>query len=133
MHKTDYAVAPGEYLEEWIDDQKLTQQRVADLLGSSRKQVNEIVNGRAPVTSDMAIRLERVVGIPARVWLRYEAMYRADLARMADEQKLAAFAERIDASAVTYLRGIGLVEVLIRVPSSAPMEGEDAWDEHTRG
>lgn len=52
MTATNYAVAPGEYLEEWIDDHGLSQQRVAELLGSSRKQVNEIVNGRAPIASD---------------------------------------------------------------------------------
>ena len=31
MTATDYAVAPGEYLEEWIDEQGLSQQRVAEL------------------------------------------------------------------------------------------------------
>lgn len=85
MSTTNYAAAPGEYLEEWIDHHGLSQQRVAELLGSSRKQVNEIVNGRAPITSDTAMRLERVVGIPANTWLKYEALYRADLARIADE------------------------------------------------
>ena len=61
------------------------QQRVAELLGCSRKQVNEIVNGRVPITSDIAMCLERVVDIPARAWLQYEALYRADLARIADQ------------------------------------------------
>lgn len=87
MTTTDYAVAPGEYLEEWIEDQGLLPQQVADLLGSSRKQVNEIVNGRAPITRENAMRLECVVGIPAKTWLKYEALYRADLARIADEQE----------------------------------------------
>ena len=107
MTETNYAVAPGEYLEEWIDDRGFSQQHVADLLGCSRKQVNEIVNGRAPVTSDTAIRLERVVGIPADTWLRYEAAYRADLARIADQENLAEHADEIDANAVTYLRSLG--------------------------
>jgi HTH-type transcriptional regulator/antitoxin HigA len=107
MTETNYAVAPGEYLEEWIDNQGVSQQHVADLLGCSRKQVNEIVNGRAPVTSDTAIRLERVVGIPAHTWLRYEAAYRADLARIADQENLAEHADEIDANAVTYLRSLG--------------------------
>ncbi|WP_026926844.1 HigA family addiction module antitoxin [Granulicoccus phenolivorans] len=89
MGTTDYAVAPGEYLEEWIEDQGLSQQRVADLLDGSRTQVSEIVHGRAPITSETAVRLERVVGIPAGTWLRYEALYRADLARLADEPDLA--------------------------------------------
>lgn len=37
------------------------------MLGCSRKQVNEIVHGRAPITADTATRLDRVVGIPADV------------------------------------------------------------------
>lgn len=82
MIETNYAVAPGEYLAEWIDEYGVSQQCVADLLGYSRKQVNDIINGRTPVTDDIAIRLDRVVGIPADAWLRYEAAYRADLARI---------------------------------------------------
>lgn len=108
MTTTDYAVAPGEYLEEWIEDQGLSQQRAAELLGSSRKHVNEIVNGRAPITSDTAMRLQRVVGIPAQTWLKYEAMYRADLARIADEEGLAAYADEIAPSTVSHLQSIGV-------------------------
>lgn len=114
MTTTDYAVAPGEYLEEWIDDQGLSQQQVAELLGSSRKHVNEIVNGRAPITADTAVRLERVVGIPAAAWLSYEALYRADLARLADEENLAAHAGSIASSAATYLRSIGATQATKR-------------------
>ncbi|MBX7442922.1 MULTISPECIES: HigA family addiction module antitoxin [unclassified Arthrobacter] len=116
MAATNYAVAPGEYLEEWIDDHSLSQQRVAELLGSSRKQVNEIINGRAPITSDTAMRLERVVGIPAKTWLKYEALYRADLARIADEERLAGHADEVASSAITYLRGIGATAATRRSP-----------------
>lgn len=116
MTATNYAVAPGEYLEEWIDDRGLSQQRVAELLGSSRKQVNEIVNGRAPITSDTAIRLERVLGIPAKTWLKYEALYRADLARIADEENLADHVDEIAPSAITYLRTIGATKATKRNP-----------------
>lgn len=116
MTATNYAVAPGEYLEEWIDDHDLSQQRVAELLGSSRKQVNEIVNGHAPITSETAIRLERVVGIPATTWLKYEALYRADLARIADEERLGEHVEEIAPAAVTYLRSIGATGASKRNP-----------------
>lgn len=116
MTTTNYAVAPGEYLEEWIDGHGLSQQRLAELLGSSRKQVNEIVNGRAPITTDTAMRLERVVGIPATTWLKYEALYRADLARIADEEGLAGHIEEIAPSAVTYLRSIGATAATRRSP-----------------
>lgn len=107
MTTTNYAVAPGEYLEEWIEDQGLSQQHVADRLGVSRKHVNEMVNGRAAITQDMALRLDRVVGIPAESWLRYEAAYRADRARIAAEEELAQYVGEIDSSASAYLRTIG--------------------------
>lgn len=116
MTATNYAVAPGEYLEEWIDEQGLSQQRVADLLGFSRKQVNEIVNGRAPITHGTAIRLERVVGIPVDAWLRYEAAYRADRARIEDQETLAAHVDEIDANAAAYLRSLGATKATRRVP-----------------
>jgi HTH-type transcriptional regulator / antitoxin HigA len=118
MTATNYAVAPGEYLEEWIDEQGLSQQSVADLLGCSRKQVNEIVNGRAPVTNDTAIRLERVVGIPADSWLRYEAAYRADLARISDQENLAAHVDEIDPNAVAYLRSLGATKATRKAPGA---------------
>ncbi|MFI6675258.1 HigA family addiction module antitoxin [Kribbella sp. NPDC050470] len=116
MTATTYAVAPGEYLEEWIAEEGLSQQRVADLLGRSRKQVNEIINGHAPVTSETAIRLERVVGVPAASWLRYEAAYRADLARIADEENLAAHFDAIDPNAIAYLRRLGATRATRRDP-----------------
>ena len=116
MTTTNYAVAPGEYLAEWIDEEGLSQQRVAELLGASRKQVNEIVNGRAPITQDTAIRLERVVGIPADSWLRYEAAYRADRARIADRENLAGHVDDIDANAATYLRAVGATTATRRDP-----------------
>lgn len=107
MTMINYAVAPGEYLEEWIDDQGFSQQRVAEMLGCSRKQVNEIVHGRAPITADTARRLERVVGIPADAWLRYEAAYRANLIRIVDEEGLAQHVDSIDSNAAAYLRRLG--------------------------
>ncbi len=116
MIATNYAVAPGAYLEEWIDEEGLSQQQVADLLGSSRKLVNEIVNGHAPITSETARRLERVVGIPAESWLQYEAAFRADLARITDEQNLAAHVDQIDSSAAAYLRSIGATHATRREP-----------------
>ena len=30
---SNYAVAPGEYLQEWLDEKETTQQQAAELLG----------------------------------------------------------------------------------------------------
>ena len=47
---TNYAVAPGEYLEEWLEDQEMTQLQCADRLGCSRQLDNGIVHGGATGT-----------------------------------------------------------------------------------
>ncbi len=116
MTATNYAVPPGEYLAEWIEEQGLSQQRVADLLGCSRKLVNEVIHGRAPITSDTAILLQRVVGIPAGSWLRYEAAYRSDLARIADEADLARHVDAIAPRAASFLRKCGATKATRKAP-----------------
>ncbi len=110
----NYAVAPGEYLAEWLEDERFTQQQLADRLGWSRKRVNEIVGGRAPITAEAAIQLERVTAIPVDSWLRFETAYRADLARLHDAQRLAADADVVDARLAKYLRSLGVTKATAR-------------------
>ncbi|VXB11340.1 HigA family addiction module antitoxin [Plantibacter sp. T3] len=113
---TNYAVAPGEYLAEWLDDTATTQQDAANLLGCSRKLVNEIVNGRAPVSSDTALKLERLTSIPADSWLRFETQYRLDLARVRENADLAKHASMIPKGTATYLRSIGATAATLKTP-----------------
>src|SRR5260221_5271735 len=57
---------PGEILKEmYMTPLGVTVTKVADALGVTRKHVSAIINGRAPVTPDMAVRLARVFGTEA--------------------------------------------------------------------
>jgi len=51
----------------------------AKKLGVSRKQLSDIVNERAGISPEMAIRLDKAFGGGADTWLRVQAAY--DLAR----------------------------------------------------
>jgi addiction module HigA family antidote len=113
---TNYAVAPGEFLDEWLQDQAMTQGQAAERLGCSRKQVNELIHGRAPISGETASRLARLTGIPVDAWLRYEALYRADLARIRDEENLAEYADAIHPKATAYLRSRGVTAATKRNP-----------------
>lgn len=112
----NYAVAPGEYLSEWLEETSTTQQQAADRLGCSRKLVNEIVNGRAAVSTDTALKLERLTSIPADAWLRFETQYRLDLARIRESADLAKHAPMIPKGTATYLRSIGATTATMRAP-----------------
>lgn len=85
----DYAVAPGELLAEVLEERGMTQVELARRLGVSTKHVNQVVKGNAPVSSELAILLERVTGVSAGLWNGMEANYRDSLAREAEESELA--------------------------------------------
>jgi addiction module HigA family antidote len=72
-----------------IEPLGLTISEAAKRLGVSRKQLSDIVNCRAGLSPEMAIRLDKAFGGGAETWYRLQAAY--DLAqamKRADEIKV---------------------------------------------
>lgn len=86
----DEPVAPGETIAEILSDRGLTQADLALRLGRTEKNVSQLIAGIAPVTHELAIALERVLGVPAEFWNSAESRYRGLLARAAERDRLAA-------------------------------------------
>ena len=84
----DYAVPPGETLQEKLDEMGMSQVELSLRIGLSTKQINVIIKGDAPITPETAIGLERTTGITARFWNNREALYRGTLARLKDQEQL---------------------------------------------
>jgi len=84
----DYAVPPGETLEEALEELGMSQSELARRTGRPEKTINEIIKGKAAITAETATQLERVTGIAARLWLRLESDYRAALVRQAEREQL---------------------------------------------
>jgi addiction module HigA family antidote len=73
MHKPSH---PGEILRELhLKPMGVTITEAAEALGVSRKHVSTIVNGRAPVTPDMAMRLAVAFGTEPELWVNLQAQY----------------------------------------------------------
>lgn len=85
----DYAVPPGQVLLETIEAKGMTQTDLAVRTGYTKKAINEIIKGKAPVTHPVALRLERATGVPARLWNNLETNYREALERIKERKKLA--------------------------------------------
>ena len=51
----------------------------AEILGVTRQALNNLVNGKAAISPEMAIRLDKAFGGGAETWLRLQAAY--DLAQ----------------------------------------------------
>jgi addiction module HigA family antidote len=56
-------------LEEFLKPLKISQSAFALRLGISFPRLNEIIRGKRRVTSEMALRLARVLGMSADFWL----------------------------------------------------------------
>ena len=66
----------------------------ARVLGVSRKQLSALVNGRAGISPEMAIRLDKAFGGGASTWYQLQAAYdMAQAMRRADEIRVEAPAE----------------------------------------
>lgn len=56
-------------LEEFLVPLDISQSAMAIRLGISFHRLNEIIRRKRSVTTDTALRLERVLGMPASFWL----------------------------------------------------------------
>jgi addiction module HigA family antidote len=67
---------PGEILlEMYLKPLGVTITDAAAALGVTRKHVSAIVNSRAPVTPDMAVRLAAVFATDPELWVNMQAQY----------------------------------------------------------
>ncbi|HSR67994.1 MAG TPA: HigA family addiction module antitoxin [Acidobacteriota bacterium] len=67
---------PGEVLRELcLEPLGLTVTNAAEALGVSRKTLSAILNGRAGISPEMAIRLSRAFGTSAESWLTQQMQY----------------------------------------------------------
>lgn len=65
---------PGEILTDTVL-QELTVTELASRLGVSRVALSRVVNGRAAMSAELAIRLARLLGGSAESWLRMQVSY----------------------------------------------------------
>lgn len=67
---------PGEILrEDVIPATGKSKTEIAKLLGVSRQTLYDILNEKQPVTPGVAVRLGKLLGNGAGVWLRMQAAY----------------------------------------------------------
>ncbi len=79
----DIAIPPGEVLAEELEARGLTQSRLARLMKRPLQAINEIVRGRKRITGATALELAEALGTSAELWIRLEADFELNKARLA--------------------------------------------------
>lgn len=72
---------PGEVIKDEIEYRGISQREVARHIGLTPSVVNEILNGKRPVSTVTALMFEVALGIPADSLLRLQLKYDMHIAR----------------------------------------------------
>jgi antitoxin HigA-1 len=72
---------PGRHIRlEYLEPLGLSVAEAARILGVTRANLSNIVNGKSGISPEMAVRLAKAFGGTAEIWLRLQAAY--DLAQV---------------------------------------------------
>ncbi len=74
MSKMHNPPHPGEVLRDYLPE-KMTLIEVAAGLGVTRQALSAVLNGRAGVSAEMAVRLSKALGTTADLWLGLQMQY----------------------------------------------------------
>jgi HTH-type transcriptional regulator / antitoxin HigA len=85
----NWATHPGEHLAEYIEVNGWSQAEFARIADLTPKLVSTIISGRNPVTPDTALKLERVLGVKAPIWLNLQSNWDLFQAREQEAAKAA--------------------------------------------
>lgn len=94
MNKVDDELEHGEYNPDWADTPGKAIRTIVDGRGWALVEfaaemnmtvfaVVDLINGREPITPEIASRLAQILDTSPEFWLRREAQYRKQLARLA--------------------------------------------------
>jgi len=134
----DYLVTPGEILQDYLESLSMSQAELADRTGMAKKTINEIVKGKAPLTTETALKLERTLGRPAHFWINLEQQYQEDCARLAEKARMESHLDWLKRIPVNSMAKLGwlskhkdkkqlLEEVLCFFGIASPEQWEVVW------
>ena len=139
-YQPDYVSPPGETLRELLEEQSLPQRQLAVKIGVTPKHINSIVSGSSGISAEIALGLEKALGVPARFWLSRDAKYQEFLAREQERDELyqhIQWVKRFPLKEMVNLRYIrkyedsedALQQILRFFGLAHPVDFENWWDE----
>lgn len=72
---------PGSLIRDELEERKMTQAKLAQQIGVSPSLLNEVVNGKRAINTELALLLEASLGIAAHIWLDLQSDYNMQIAK----------------------------------------------------
>lgn len=103
------ATHPGELLKDELKERKMTQKQLAHDTGIKPAVLSETINGKRSISLNVAVALEKALGIPADLWMNMQTQYDLDSANIADRNN-----QRETVSLTIPVRDHNLLQDLVR-------------------
>lgn len=108
-YKSLMAFHPGSYIFDIIEDLNMTQKEFAQRLGTSEKNLSEIVRGEANLSADIAYKLEKLTGVEYDTWMNLQHKYEKKILEI-EEQRNKDELRICDLIDFSYFKKSGFVE-----------------------
>ena len=72
---------PGELIRDELEARNLSQAKLANQIGISPSLLNEVINGKRAVNTELAPLLEAALGIEAELFLNLQSAYNMQVAK----------------------------------------------------
>lgn len=138
--RPDVVLPPGETILEELEARGMSQAELAQRTGRTVQNISKIVSGKSPVSAELSLRLERVLGISASTWSNLETLYRDHLARQQAEAELKSQLDWLDRFPYRDMIKKGLLPQLKKSPEllerllhffsiGSPAEWSHTWEQ----
>lgn len=78
------ATHPGKMIKDELKERGMTQKQLAEKTGIKPSVLSETINGKRSISLNMAVALEKVLDIPADMWMNLQTQFDLDSANIAE-------------------------------------------------
>ena len=81
------AVHPGMMIKPELKERGISQKDFATMIGVQASHLSEVLNGKRALTTDLAVKRESAIGLPAKVLLSAQTQYELESANAVTSSK----------------------------------------------
>lgn len=74
------AVHPGMMIKPELEERGITQKEFARMLGMQASHLSEVLRGKRALSAELALKMEKAVGIPSKTLLNAQTLYELETA-----------------------------------------------------
>ena len=69
------AVHPGMMIKPELEERGISQKEFAKMIGTQPSHLSEVLNGKRALTTELAVKIENAIGLPAKILLSAQTQY----------------------------------------------------------